>query len=234
MQNSMKYFWLLLLLLLPVLGQCIDFPTIKTNAKNIKEFVPKNWRVLETAWGDLNHDSKKDVVMVLQSMDPGNKTLTGDSTKVDGNPRILVIAFKDSLTNVYHLVLQSNTFILTHDQPAADEPFQGMKISNDMVQFNFHVWAKDSARTCNCSYKFRYQNARFELVGYDAVGMKQASGEMEKVSINFCTKKMSVLKTNIDEKSKPEAEVRCFECPKLKDLTTFVRPFTWTFEGQVL
>ncbi|PZF74508.1 hypothetical protein [Taibaiella soli] len=234
MKNSMKYFWLMLLLLLPAVGQCIDFPTIKTNAKNIKEFVPKNWRVMETAWGDLNHDNRKDIVMVLQCTDPENKMMAEDSSRVDANPRILMIAFKDSAANVYNLVLQSNTFILTHDQPAADEPFQGMRISNDMVQFNFHVWAKDSARTCNCSYKFRYQNARFELIGYDAVDMKQVSGEMEKVSINFATKKMSVQKVNIDEKVKPEAEVRSFDCPALKDLRTFIRPFTWTFEGQVL
>lgn len=234
MKNSMKYFWLFLLLLLPVLGQCIDFPTIKTKAKNIKEFVPKNWRVIETEWGDLNCDNKKDIVMVLQCTDPSNKMRAGDSSRTDASPRILLIAFKDSFANSYNLALQSNTFILPHDQSVADEPFQGMKINHDMVQFNFHVWMKDSARTCNCSYKFRYQNARFELVGYDAVGMKQVSGEMEKVSINFSTKKISVLKANIDQKIKPEPQVRSFDCPKLKDLSTFTRPFTWNFEGQVL
>lgn len=235
----MKYTFVLILLFCCQLsfGQNAVFPEIKKTCKTVKEFVPPNWKVIETQYGDLNHDNKKDVVLVLQCKDHSNIVANDSSTDtVDKNPRMLLIAFKDSIADRYDLIEQSNTFILTHSEPAMDEPFQGIKISKNILQLNFHIWySAGSWYTTNASYKFRYQNNHFELIGFDKVSFHRSSGEMEEVNINFSTKKMTTTKGNMfDEKVKNDTACKSVECNELKTFATFTHPFSWDFEGQQL
>src|SRR5688572_17460630 len=75
-----------------------DYPTIDAAAAACEGFAPKNWTVVSKSEGDLNGDKLTDCVLVVQGTD--KKFLyknEGLGTDVfDTNPRILVIAFRQS------------------------------------------------------------------------------------------------------------------------------------------
>jgi hypothetical protein len=54
--------------------------------------------------------------------------MTMDNDTVTTQPRILAIAFYDpTLKHDYKLVIQNSTFILNHDNPYRDDPFDDHK-----------------------------------------------------------------------------------------------------------
>jgi hypothetical protein len=151
-------------------------------------------------------------------------------------PRILALLFWDNSTNGFILKEQSNTFILNHDNPNMDDPFDGLKIEKGVLTINFRIWYSwGSWWTSNDSYKFRFQDSDFVLIGFESNSFHRSSGDSKSYSINFLTKKYSItLGETIDENYKTKTEWKTFELPVLRTIRTLLKPYTWDFDSDIV
>lgn len=199
-------------------GQDFFYPTINSQGKDIESFIPNGWMLLDSVQGDLNNDGYKDVVLVIQHKDSVQLDEYSDLTQ----PRMLLILFRDEITNSYKLVEQNKTIILNHDNPNMTDPYIAMFISNKgVLQIKFEFFATmGSYDTSNFSYKFRYQNNEFALIGADYWSMHRGTGKFEETSYNFLTKKLKKTTGNI-QSNKTNTVWEKFYLKELKTLKTF-------------
>jgi len=218
-------------------AQKFVYPSVNANGKSINDFIPNGWTILQSATGDLNNDKQDDIAFVLQHKD--SVTIVNYSADNDPDfndtviyqPRILVITFYENATRQYRKIEQSDSFILSHDDPRMEEPFQDISIVNQVLQINFHIWySMGSWSMSNNSYKFRFQNNEFRLIGADYNSTHRASGETEDRSYNFLTKKVRIAKGTISSDNE-KVTWGTFQLKQLKTFKTFSRPFTWKVES---
>lgn len=213
-------------------GQSFTYPTIKLTANSAHDFVPKGWTILKSANGDLNSDLHPDVALVLQHRDSVSlvKDEDGYPDTITTQPRILVIAFYNSASKQFDLIEQSNSFILYHDNPSMDDPFQHISIANQILQIDFSIFYNmGSWQTSTNNYKFRFQDHEFKLIGADYNSTMRNTGETEDHHYNFLTKKVKVTTGNIED-NKRRIKWKPVNCKELKTFKTFVQPFTWEVE----
>lgn len=141
-------------------------------AKSVKDFIPKGWEQLNIAKGDLNKDKLEDVVIVI-----GNPVINSDDDSV------LLVLFKEK-DGTYSLVAKNDkNFSKSHMGYFLEE----IRIKNNILEIKFFTFSVDEINTI---YTFRFQNNRFELIGYDKGGYSRLSGDQYRTSINFSTNKM--------------------------------------------
>jgi len=106
------------------------------HVKEIKDFIPENWKVVQQVNGDLNKDNVEDVAIVIQNTDKNNIILNKEMgvDTLDKNPRTLIILFKDASTNGYKLAVQNNSFILSHEEPEMSDPFSNIVIEKGVLK----------------------------------------------------------------------------------------------------
>ena len=211
-----------------------DYPQLKKYGQKIEDFVPKKWTMVAKEFGDLNGDKISDCAIVIKGNDKNflNKNDGLGVPEFDTNPRMLVILFKNAAEKRYEIAEQSNTFIITPDSPTMTEPFQSVKIKDGVLQLNFESWySAGSWGTSQSSYKFRYINGEFALIGADKKEFMRNSGDMEIRSYNFLTNKMSVTTGDeFDQKVKKQVKWKTYKVGKLKTFRSFVKPFGWEIE----
>lgn len=200
----------------------------------MEELIPRKWKLVASTTGDLNRDGVSDLVFVVQDTDKRNLELSeGPGTDtVDLNPRILGIYFGSSSGN-YTKQVQANEFILLRDSPAMDEPLDGIHITGKgVLQIDFRLWYSVGSWTMSShTYRFRFRNNRFELIGYDANETHRATGETIEHSINFASRKMSITKGNVSEEKPRSVEWKALALDALKTIESLNKPFEWEFEG---
>ena len=165
-------------------------------AKTVNEFIPKGWKEISNTSGDLNNDKLKDTIIVIEKEDKKN------IKKNDGlgpdylnlNPRILLILFKQK-DGTYTLVSKNDKDFISspnsEDEPTLEDTFDGISIKNNTLIINFnYFYSAGSWGTSKTNYIFRYQNNRFELIGFSETSFMRNSGEEEEVSVNFSTNKI--------------------------------------------
>src|SRR5258707_172576 len=89
------------------------YPALARHASSPDGFVPAGWRIESKVTGDLNGDSRDDVVLILRATDPRNvidARKRGGPEKFDTNPRILAAAFANAAGG-YDLALENHTLI---------------------------------------------------------------------------------------------------------------------------
>ena len=214
-----------------------EHPELANIGKKISDLTPDGWDTLASTIGDLNRDGIDDLVFAIKNTDNRNFKLNDGlgSDSTDLNPRILAIYFGDS-SRTFKKQLQSNEFILLKESPTIDEPFDGLTIQNNgILKMNYSFWSSaGSWYMSNHEYKFRYQNDRFELIGYEETETHRGTMKSTNYSINFSTKKMKTVVTTFDENTEEEkSSVRWkkFELVKLKSISSLRKPFEWTFLG---
>lgn len=216
-------------------GQTFVYPIIKNNGSSISNFIPTGWILLDSAWGDLNNDKNNDVAFIIQHRDSisHSKIDEGFTDTVITQPRILVVAFYNITTKQYDLIEQSNTFILNHDNPNMEEPFQDISISSRVLKIDFQIFMNAGGwGMSNNSYKFRYQGNQFYLIGADYNSANRGSGDTEDRSYNFLTKKIKIVTGNFSD-DKQKVKLGSFTIQKMKTLKTFTQPFTWEIENGI-
>ena len=151
-------------------GQDFSYLSINNQGKDINSFIPNGWTLLDSTKGDLNKDNHNDLVLIIQHKDSVTifKNDSDYSDTVLTQPRILIILFHNQTANQYQLVEQSNSFILNHDDPNMEEPYQDISVSNCVLKIDFQIFMNEGGwGMSNNSYKFRYQDNQFVLIGAD-------------------------------------------------------------------
>jgi hypothetical protein len=215
-----------------------DIPKIISGSTTCEGFIPEGWNLICKESGDLNLDKRDDLAFVIQKADKSNIRINaglGNDT-IDLNPRVLIVAFYDTTVNSFRLVCQNNTFILKHDEPTMEEPFQGIEIQNGKLIITFSIfynagsWGVTSAR-----YQFRYQKNTFALIGADVTSFMRNSGDSESYSLNFLTKKMSVTTGNeFVESIVPKTTWKKIQIKEIPTMNTFTAPFTLTINEDLI
>jgi hypothetical protein len=208
-----------------------DYPNLPKSGKSISDFVPKDWETVGKAPGDLNGDKLEDCALVIKANLSKflNKNDGLGSDPFDTNPRILVILFKDK--DGYKIAEQSNTFIVAPDSPTMLEPFQEVRIKNGILELSFELFSSaGSWSTTSSSYRFKFLNGEFVLIGADKTDSMRNSGEMESRSYNFLTSKLKVSTGNFSS-DRQKVRWKTYRLKKLKTLDTFKAPFSWKIES---
>lgn len=164
--------------------------------------MPISWKILDSAYGDLNKDGIKDVAIILQHKDSVS-IINGLQGAVLTQPRILIILFKNHFDRSFALIEQSSSFILKHDNSAMDDPYQEMTIKNGVLEIKFHLFYNMSSwYVTNSAYKFRYQQHQFVLIGADNFFFHRVTQDFEDYSYNFLTNKRVLTKGNDNKGTK--------------------------------
>ena len=142
-------------------------------AKSVKDFIPKGWEQLDIAKGDLNKDKLEDVVIVI-----GNPVINSDDDSV------LLVLFKEK-DGTYSLVAKNDkNFSKSY---IGDFVLDEIRIKNNILEIEFFTV---NIYNMNKIYTFRFQNNRFELIGFEENSYDKVTGEADGTSINFSTNKM--------------------------------------------
>ena len=165
-------------------------------AKTIDDFIPKGWKRISSTNGDLNKDKLEDAVIVIEKEDKKNikKNDSLGSDYLNLNPRILLVLFKQK-DGTYTLVSKNDKGFIpspnSEDEPTLEDTFDSISIKNNTFRINFnYFYSAGSWGTSRTNYIFRYQNNKFELIGFSESSFMRNSGEEEELSINFSTNKV--------------------------------------------
>ncbi|WP_018341814.1 hypothetical protein [Cytophaga aurantiaca] len=199
-----------------VSGQDFIYPAIKPKAKNIKDFIPTDWNVVDTVSGDLNKDTFKDVAFVIENRN--NKNLKPEQFQ----HFILVIAFFDSIQNQFKLIEQCNNLIL-YNQYQTSAWYEGMQIVNGILEISFYKGGSTDNLT---NYKFRYKENDFYLIGADRNIYNQVTKKFQNYSFNFLSKKWSVSTGNDESSAEPKTEWGKLE-NTIMTLKNYKGPYSW-------
>ena len=167
-------------------------------AKTVNDFIPKGWKKILTANGDLNKDKLEDTVIVIEKEDKKNikKNDGFGPEELNLNPRILLVLFKQK-DGTYVLASKNDKgFIKSEgndDNPALMDTLDDIIIKNNVLKIVFNYFmSAGSWWTSTNVYIFRFQNNVLELIGYESNAYMRNTGEEEGTSINFSTNKAKI------------------------------------------
>ena len=178
----------------------LNFPK---KADKIEDFIPKGWKSIIIKKGDLNKDKIDDAVLIIEKNDPKNFKKNEESYQTspeNHNPRIILVLFKDK-NSKYALVAKNDKGFIISPGEAYESGLQNLEspdFDNDLSKsitiknntLRIFTFAELTRSSGSSIYIFRYQNNRFELIGFDNISFMRNSGEQEEFSINFSTNKI--------------------------------------------
>jgi hypothetical protein len=200
----------------------VIYPRLADQADAAQGFVPAGWVLEKNISGDLNRDGIPDLVLVLRDQSPANviKHSTIGTNPLNTNPRILAVAFgRKAPASGFTLAMQDHTLIPRHTAPNIDDPLQegDVGISRGTLQVKLGFFASSGSWTTSMTtFTFRYQNGKFELIGYDRFETARNSGVTSDLSINYMTRKVKIATGSIENDAK---KVRWVTLPRRPLLT---------------
>lgn len=184
-----------------VLGQDNNsLPGIPLSGKNVRAFIPKGWKEIAKATGDLNGDGIEDVALAVEENDPGKIIKTprdfGPET-LNINYRCIIILIKED--KKFILADHSYSFLpWVNDvhSPCLPDPFLGrgkMLIDKGELCVQFHYWPDCEFFDLNLqTFKFVYTPKGMRLIEVDQYKLDRSDGDESVENYNFLTGKKSV------------------------------------------
>lgn len=177
-------------------------PGLAAEAASAQGFVPAGWAIEGRQATDLNGDGLADLVMVIHGKDP-RLVVRNESfgvRELDTNPRVLIVAFRKQAGG-YRRVLANSTLITRWTEPNIDDVWDASNLTAGKGLFRVRLQFFANAGSWSAGpteYTFRWQNGRFEMIGYDSMTVHRALGEVEEVSINYTTGRVKLTTGRID------------------------------------
>jgi hypothetical protein len=174
------------------------YPVLPKLGNTVDDFIPKGWEIEIQAKDDLNNDGLEDIVFLLHENNPKNIVKKSDSGEdsLNTNPRILAVIFAEK-NGKYSLAMSNHVFIPRYTNPLLSDYIESDSISAGkgifQLKFGFPLIG---AYVANYNFTFRWQNNRFELIGYDSTETKRVNGDIKTISINYSTRKVKVTCSN--------------------------------------
>jgi hypothetical protein len=179
----------------------------------INDMVPKNWILVYYTLGDINHDGKDDAIMVVENTDTSylkRNRILGPKI-LNMNPRKMLVLFQTEAG--YEEVLSvANGFPTEHSEqkPCLADPLVEageININNGLVKVALNYKLKCSGYdTTKHTFKFRYENTRFRLVGFNAMQLERISGDATEQNFDYLAgQKTTVTGINIYDNKKHNA-----------------------------
>ena len=171
----------------------VAYPEITATAASPAGFVPPGWRLEHEARGLLDADALEDALLVLRMDDPGNIVDNAGYGRApfDTNPRMLVVAVATE-DGGWRRVMSDHALVPRPDSPVMDD-FLGDDAAGRVQirpgrtwSLSLHSWASAGTwSTREVTYTFRLEGDCMRLVGYDAVDLHRASGDITTTSVNY-------------------------------------------------
>ncbi len=190
------------------------------------DFFPKGYVIFEQIKGDLNKDGVDDYVFIIKGTNK-SKIITDQSRgKLDRNRRGIIVLFsKKNDKNSYELAAKNYNCFSSENEDGG--VYFAPELSVKIMKGNLSI-LYGHGRYGSWEYTFRYQNAGFELIGYD--NTNGGAVVSSQVSINFSTKKKQE-KVNTNENAQGGDEVfketwknitinKLFKLQEIKDFDT--------------
>ena len=161
-------------------------------AEDWQSHVPSGWKLIGDA-----AEADAAVLMVEQD-DPAKRIKNAGlgPDELNTNPRRLLILSRVSAG--YKQTGSADNFLPPEgdsDTPCLADPLEegGMDLRNTVLTINLNYWLScGSWSTSKDSYKFRLENGRYRLIGFDRRSYARNGGTGEEISINFLTNRKKV------------------------------------------
>lgn len=157
------------------------YPILPKAGQTIDSFIPKGYQIIYQKEGNLNDDKVKDVAVIIES-----KTEIANLKETDHaqKPRILFILF-GKVSGGYNLSVQSNeSIMLSDDGGVFGDPLQELYIMGKTVCVDYYG---GSNFKWTYTYKWRYQNKDWFLIGATHSTMDPFENKLETYDFNLST-----------------------------------------------
>lgn len=174
---------LFFLTILQLLTNPYTYPVLPQKGQTISDFIPKGYHMLHEYKGHLNEDTLMDITAILESdREIPDLKEEGHAQK----PRILFVVFANPKGG-YTLSVQSNESVLLSDDGGVfGDPLQELYIQNKCVCVDYYG---GSAYKWAYTYKWRYQQNDWFLIGATHTSMSPHDNILEKYDFNLNTGK---------------------------------------------
>ncbi|HEX3022062.1 MAG TPA: hypothetical protein VHP81_06705 [Lachnospiraceae bacterium] len=183
---------------------------IKTSGKSLNDFIPKDWKVIRKAEGDLNKDKLIDIAVVIEYT---VEHKPNHDEEWFGQPRILFIIFKQK-NGSYKLSVQSSNIIMRSDEGGVfGDPFEGIKYSRGSIVISSYG---GSSWRWGFTSRYRFQNNGWYIIGETELSEYIHTGESKTIDTNCITGDQII--TTIDKKGNRKVVNRNIGKKKLEKL----------------
>lgn len=168
-----------------------SYPKIQVTGKTESDFIPANWRKVESIKDDLNNDGLSDFALAIVENDP-NKIIKDKCglLRFDSNPFAIIVLFKQK-NGTYKLAAKDFNLIPRLTDPILDQPFNSIESKNGVLKISYHYWqSMGSWTSVGYVFTFRFQQGCLKLIGLDYSTFHRASHEEGLWSANFNTGKI--------------------------------------------
>ncbi|TCD01102.1 hypothetical protein [Pedobacter psychroterrae] len=210
-------------------SQSFKYPIMNAQGKTIKALIPPQWKVVDSAYGDLNNDKVEDLALIIEfyAAVKENRAYGDNTTELITElqrPRILAVYFKTGRN--YRIVTQNNNFVLRSEEGGAmGDPLRPMSINDNKLSLAFEgggTWR------WKLGYSFKYLNKDWQLTNANNHTYHSTSGEMNDKQYDFLTKKRVVTIGKTDNSLLTnETTEQPLTLKGLRTFTNFKKPWTW-------
>ncbi len=168
--------------------------------KELSDFLPKGYVIVEKIYGDLNKDNNGDCVLLIKGTDTSKIVSDEYRGQLDRNRRGIIILI---MKNGHYSLAVKN-----YDCFSSENEDGGVYFPPDLLieikKGNLYVHYAHG-RYGYWKYTFRFQNSDLELIGYDESSDHGPVVDSE-TSINFLSKK-KLVKVNVNKNAEGGDEV---------------------------
>lgn len=209
----------IILLALPMTGSA---QRLFSKGSTVEDLVPEGWHVTQ-AQGDLNKDGIADLAMIVIPNDENQMKVREDGYVFNFNAPILAI-YTGTREGTYSLMKIYDDDIMEAPEDEGISIDHSIEITDRGVLkisvsyfFSMGSWSVPSA-----TYLFRLQNDDFYLIGKDTDVFARNTGEAEKVSYNYLTRKCQrIIYNAMEDNVKPKEKWSNLPKKPLQRMGTF-------------